>query len=757
MSRFSVPVIALALFAVCLSSRPGRADSLDRLVEEVNLLARQSAGLGPKYLKGGKLSGSQYVAERLVDGENIYRVKDYERAAIIFIDIIENHVGHTAYPDALFLYADCLFLSEDYVGARKWFKEFLNQSNLPGAGRYRDKAIARLVETAIHLNDYEDVDGYVDLLRQSPSDEARYVRGKYLFFKGDLESAKSMFQSITAKSEVKYKAEYMLGVALTQQGNYEAAIKVFLEGSKAAAADRTEQEIVDLMKLGAGRLYYEQGLLFKASQMYEQIPQSSPYFDAALYEGASVLVQEGDTVRAEQALEVIAIAVPESRYLPKAKMLRGNLLLRAGRYDAAERIFDELVDEFTPLTAQLERVMNEREDTQKFFFDLVERSMSALDVSAVLPPVVVKWVGEEPEVQRALNLARDLGAAKGYVKETERLVRLLATVVDGPSRINAIPLLREGMRRAQQISNRLSQLRGALSMIAEEELGDQAPGLMQLSSTRRQLGDRLKTLPTTAEEFKARELKSREVFSRMKNELQRNAIRLDRLNAMTVAIERFVDDPKHSQGVPSANLKAVLSEVGRHRQAIKEMQKNLDDLRIDIERAGYQVGVGDRGDIQDREIRKQAVALSRQEWGIIQGQRGKDAERIVAAFNAINGIERRLAGFQKEIAVEADRRVDDIRRQVYAERDRIAGYYNELSAVGSEAETVVGGVAFENFSSVRKRFHELVLKADVGIIDSAWLRKESHTARISELTGDRLKNIKRLDDEFQEVKREETE
>ncbi len=751
MSRLSASALFIAVSGLAFTARTSHADTLDRLLEEVSALGQQAQGLGPHYLQRGESMGAQYVAKRLIEGENIYRMRDYERATIIFMDIIENHSNHTAYPDALFLYADCLFLSNDFIGARSWFEKFLKMSHLPGAGRYKEKAVARLIEIAIHLDDYEEVEEYVKIIGQYPSDESRYVRGKYLFFRGDYEGAKQLFQSITTESELKYKALYMLGVAFTQQGSYDEAIKVFLAGLKIEPSTKTEREIVDLMKLGAGRLYYEQGLLTHATEIYEQISQNSRYFDAALYEGASVLIQAGDTLRAEQALEVLTITVPESQYLPKAKMLRGNLLLRAGRYKDAERVFDELVKEFTPLMNQLEQVIREQKNTQKFFFDIVERSMMTLDVSTALPDIVVKWVGEEPEVQRALTLAKDLGSAKGNVRETERLARLMATVLDGPSRINAVPMLREGMRRSQQILNRLAQLRGELSVILEEEAGSEIPAILQLSQERRQVRQLLSKLPTTKEEFKTREAQTREIFSRMKNELQRNAIRLDQLNAMTVAIERFVQDPKYAQEVPPTSLRTAVSETLRHRAAVQKMQGDLDDLRIDVERAGYEVGVGDKNDAEDWKLRKRAMLLSRRERQLIQPRKRDDVARIDSGLETIHRIEQRLGKFQGAIRATADQRVAAVLQQVLTERNKIEGYYSELSSLGKEAETVVAGVAFENFSSVRKRFHELILKADVGIIDSAWLRKEFHTTRISDLTNERLKNIRRLDEEFRGV------
>lgn len=736
----------------CLAvAHPALTDDLDRINDEINDIQIDVASLGPKYLEGSKFKGAQYAAERLVDGETFYRMKDYQRASIIFMDIIENYAAHAAYIDALFLYADSLFLSGDYLGARQWYRQFLDEGHRPGAGRFREKAIARLIEVAIHIDDYEGVTQYVELLGQYPTDDARYVKGKYLYFKGDYGKAKKVLDSITRDRLLQLKALYLAGVIHTVEEDYTGAIEVFLRGRSFKTETKEEKTVVDLMNLGAGRLYFEQGDVDRASECYQKIDQHSAYFDAALYESAAVFIQAGDTTRAEQTLEVLAIVVPDSQYLPKAKMLRGNLLLRTGRYDEAERVFDELVNEFTPLMAQLDSVIKERQDTRKFFFELVERSMATLDVSNVLPPLVVKWVSEEAEVRRALSLAKDLGAAKGYVKETERLIRLLEAVVDGPSHVNAIPSLRRGARRAQRILNRLGQLRGRVSLITESKLGNEVSGLTQLKQNRYQLIGQLDALPTTEEGFQQREKEAQQIYHRMRQELSKNLIRLDRLSAMTVAIERFIDNPKYSEGVPKESIEALREELRRHNYGVLKMQQQIEDLKYDIESARYRVGVGDANDKKDAMLRKRIRQHTVQELRLIASVKNKWADRIAFTLKAIGYLESRIRAFQRELRLEARKQVQWIREQVNQEKTKIVTYTASLGGLGDEAEDVVGGVAFENFTSVRKRFHDLVLKADVGIIDVAWLRKEEHTSKITELTQGRVREIKRLDNEFQDL------
>jgi tetratricopeptide (TPR) repeat protein len=756
-SYFSImwPAWAIVFCLIVLSGSIVESGEIDNIASEVSDIRQLADSLGPQYLRRGDLKGAQYVAERLIDGENFYRTKDYQRAAIIFMDILENYPRHAAYPDALFLYADSLFLARDYLGSRAWFRKVLDEGNSSGFRRFRQKAIERLIEIAIHLDDFKGVDRYFSQLGQMPDAEALYVKGKYLYFKGEYSEARRVLELVSGDRQLVMKALYLTGVVLTQQEHHKEAIGVFLKGQDYKAETNEEQEILDLLNLGAGRLYFEQGFVEHASGCYQRVAQNSPYFDAALYEVAAVLIRAGDTIRAEQTLEVLTVAVPDSKYIPRAKSLRGNLLLRTGRYDEAEKVFGELVEEFTPVMTQLEQVMSEQGDTRNFFTDLVESNLATLDVSSILPPLVVKWVAEEQEVQRALELATDLGAAREYVRETERLIRLLEAVIDGPSRINAIPVLREAKRRAQQLDNRLGKTRFRLSKVVDEQLGATSAEIRQLRQERQGLVDKLAALPTTDAAFENREKKSRQIYIRMRKELARNAIRLDQLVAMTVAIERFVSDSEYTKDVPAENINALQNELRSHRHAVGEMRVSMGKLRDDIERARYQIGIGDNRDHEDADLRKKIREIAQREKNLLTSQGGELGRRLVQIYSAINDTEVRLGRFQKEVDAEATRQVEDMRRTVRGERDRVAGYHADLRILGDESEEVVGGVAFENFSSVRNRFHEMILQADVGIIDVAWLRKEEHTARITELTKGRIDEIKVLEDEFQEVRSNE--
>ena len=129
--RIGVLPVFFALIAT-LATVPTGADEIDAVEQEAREISELARGLGTRFLGTDGFKSKHYAEERLIDGENFYRLKDYQRAAIIFMDIIESYSGHAAYPDALFYFADSLFLSRDFYGARQWFNRLLDESGRPG-------------------------------------------------------------------------------------------------------------------------------------------------------------------------------------------------------------------------------------------------------------------------------------------------------------------------------------------------------------------------------------------------------------------------------------------------------------------------------------------------------------------------------------------------------------------------------------------------------------------------------------------------
>ena len=97
------------------------------------------------------LRSDTFVEERLTDGELYLRLGDHLRAAILFTDIVDHHPTHRAYPEALFLLGESLFLAHDYLGARKRYAQVIERSSDPAFSPYLQMSLSRLIEIASTL------------------------------------------------------------------------------------------------------------------------------------------------------------------------------------------------------------------------------------------------------------------------------------------------------------------------------------------------------------------------------------------------------------------------------------------------------------------------------------------------------------------------------------------------------------------------------------------------------------------------------
>jgi hypothetical protein len=60
-------------------------------------------------------------------------------------------------------------------------------------------------------------------------------------------------------------------------------------------------------------------------------------------------------------------------------------------------------------------------------------------------------------------------------------------------------------------------------------------------------------------------------------------------------------------------------------------------------------------------------------------------------------------------------------------------------------------MAYDSFRRVRKQFYDLVLKADVGVVDSAFTKKQATTTGIQKVASQKEEELRALDEEFRPV------
>src|SRR4029077_6973122 len=131
-----------------------------------------------------------------------------------------------------------------------------------------------------------------------------------------LEQARLSFEAVGERSPYFAQARYFVGVVYLLRNQFGAAIDAFHRVCNIKVTSEEQRRVVELARLAIGRLRYEQDQLEAAIEAYQAVPRTSPLFDTALYEIAWVYIRMGDSTRAERALEVLSVAVPDSKHIP---------------------------------------------------------------------------------------------------------------------------------------------------------------------------------------------------------------------------------------------------------------------------------------------------------------------------------------------------------------------------------------------------------------------------------------------------------
>lgn len=711
-----------------------------------------------------------FVEERLTDGELYLRLEDYLRAAILFTDIVEHYPTHRAYPEALFLLGESLFLAGDSLGAKRRYAQIIDRGGEPEFSHYLEPSLSRLIEIAIKTQDFRGVDVYFAKLEALPSAAlsatTAYFRAKYLYNRAvpvnqvlevpadrairgidqaRLEQARQGFLAIASGTPYSLRAKYFAGTIYILRAEYVDAVAALRTVLGHEPANEAEAEVVELTYLALGRLYYETRQLEQAVDAYRAVPQTSDKFDAALYELAWTYIAMGDAVQAERALEVLSVAAPDSPLNADGKVLRGELLARAARYNEAEAVFDEVREQFGPISAQLDRTRIEHPDLPQYFKQLVRQNIDSFDIDDFLPQAARQWVKVEGNYERALGVLADLSEAKQLVEETDELAARITAALSAPNRIAVFSDLRRQRERTTALRNRLAQLRGGyLDDEVRAKGANRRPGEAERVRTRRQeLQAAVMKMPVDTEDFVDRDLEKLDEYRALERELQGLRVEILGLEARIVASKTAmvsVDPEKVDRA-------ALERQLAGHQAEIADYEEQLLWIRRRLEVGRLHVGVGDKRYQADEVARAKFNDLVIRERQIT----GSGGANFDIAYGRIAATERLLDRRDAEVAGVVKKRVSRMMVIVDEETRNLSRYRRALSSLEGETEDVIGTITYLNFERMRRRFHDLVMRADVGKVDVAWAKREDHRLRIDALTRERAREIQALDDEFRDV------
>lgn len=773
--RTNATVLCVVLCAAgAAQAQRGKVSSaeLQAQVEEVARsveVARNNIELVEKqYTLREETSDEAARLQRFSDGEIQYLLNDYATASVLFYDLVANKDFQKSprYPDALFYLADSLYAQKNYLGSRLYLRQLLALRK----SHYKE-ALARYLEIAGRLNEFTGIDEYINQARGLSGGalppELTYVYAKWMFRRQDLPveeriaRSRAIFQTLAGDQTGPFHVQsaYFIGVGYVRLKQWDQALAQFLGVTQAQARDDKERAVKELADLSMGRVYFEVGKYDDAIDRYARIGQQSDSFPDSLYEIAWSYVRKGELERAKNATEVLLLVAEDSVLAPEATILQGTLLQKLQKYDEAIDTYNGVINKFSPVRDEIDALLTVNKDPVQYFDELLARNEKTLDVTRLLPPVALKWASTRQEVAEAVEITSALDASRKGIEESGAIADRILRSLDERG-VESFPVLQEGYTRADAVDTALTRAEASLTRIEEFLVDD-----LMSEDQRRQLGElkqkmielkkRIETLPTTSEQVRARKDRIQAAIDALDKTAFQLGIDIQAQQAQLTAIRKYVDDTKAQRKDKVEDEKAFLEKVTLEQRALDGMQAQLDELRSQLlsERNNADKAVGGEGLLKQ----EYAQLLEQERILLAQARQGlsADAQKVLLRADVVradtNAVRERVVRSKGIVRERVAQKAQKLREQVILEQHLIEGYRTETAAVTGETRNLVGRIAFDSFKRVRQSFYDLVLKADVGVVDVSFQRKQDKTSSIQKLASQKDRELKQLDDEFKEV------
>jgi tetratricopeptide (TPR) repeat protein len=755
---------SLGLGAAVLLTWPVRAGELEDASGKLSDLEERVRSIAGDF-RERPAPDPNVAMRRVVDAEMLFKLKNYNEAATVLLDVVEKYPNVQGYDDALVLLGESLFQQKDYKSARTYF---LMEAKRNTGSRLEQQALQRLVEIGLHTGDFENVDEYLQRLENVPAANLEpsvpYVRGKYYYSRGRPDQALAVFAAIPPTSPYYLRSLYFAATLQVSKGEYGTALAIFDGIVRTQARLDADKEVQDMARLAIGRLNYEQDQFLPARDAYGSIAQQSLHFDEAMSELAWTSIKAKDFQAAYRALDLMLLRNPDSPQAPELGLLMGNLHVRLGNFALANDAFLRARDLFEPIHRQLWDTLAKARADAKFFDSLIGKGMEKFDITAFIPKLAVKWVTADPEVARVVALTEDVGELQRGLKESEQTLSRLEMAVAGQLKVGIFPDLAAVRARTSEVLNQLVELRrrfGARmrSLVDSALAADEKFRLEQIASERATAERELVGMPLDVAGLQEREKRARAALDQLDGQASELNVMVQGMEAELVAIEQYFIKSRADQKIRPEDL---LAPVAGLRDAIVELRASNDRIRNAIAEAAREATVAVATGDADRGAIGSLSASMKRERDIYQAARPRlsgaaqrDFDAIAAILVRADTVQAYLAEIDARIEGAAQKRLGELKEQLVVERRDLMAASAKLGGIISESQSLGGGLAFAMLSKITDRFYDLVVQSDVGLVDVAWGLKDSRTSTVSKLINQQKLELKTVEEDFRQLLEEE--
>ena len=768
------PALALGIALVAPSASAQQITTDDLRTIENQLAATDVAlkTLRSDYDRAARNPSTRSFSSRLRSAQNLVGLKEFEQAALILVTLVPNPEAPTAGGDpthsaAVKALAESLYQIGNDLGARRRYQQLAHDD-----AQQLENAVRHLMVLSERLQDNEGLDTPLQRLRARgplPPD-ILYLQARAKLSEGQPKQALDIAKGVPADHPSYAKALYVIGVAYVRLGDIERALRHFAILRQLDNPFRFESgpEIRSLATMNVGRLRLEQRGFDASVAAYDTVDQEGDHFTEALYEKAWAHVQASASAsdedrkkqelrRAMQTLEIYLLANPHTTTAAEAKLLFGNIQLRSGQLDAAMASFNGVLEIYRPAAKNIAELAQRLDKPQAFLDELVNPSSKN---AGMLSPAATAWAMERKEIVDAMSVTVDLNQAELWLLEASKLLVQLQKALEQGSQFT--PALETSYARLLELESQLDTaretlLRAELNVLLPHATAEQRAQLEAIEAQRQDVEKRYAVLPKSKSDYE----KMLSTIHQKLKDLGREAFAL---RLPLVAQKRKIDGLKtwlseHVQEMSPADLETLRTRVGRMEEAYHQHDLQLSAVEDDIKQEQRTISIVDLSSGSAAAVRQNRQALLAQEVALLAAidaqNLSADAQRrlsdtrrlrldVATHDDGITRLKDLYTGLGENTKAEAKRTLADLQRVLDAQK-------NDILSLRSAAEPTLADATRASLGQLEQVFDEIVLRADVGIVDVAWALKEQRTNEINQQVEEQRDQLQILDADFAEV------
>lgn len=227
-----------------------------------------------------------------------------------------------------------------------------------GNTRFVRQALEKLSIAADHLNDDTMLNYAVSKIKlndfpKSQHDMLRFRIGEIQLKSKLFPQAVNMLSDVSQGSEWFAKAKYLEGLANTERGNYNGALRNFsdLVQSQSHLPVNHNNRVTGIM--GMARVYYQQQKWEQAIDLYRQVPRDSELWHDVLFEMSWAQMRAAQFRNVLSNFHSLHSPYYEDFYIPESLLLRSIVYLYICQYDEMEKTLDLFESIYKPVLSSL--------------------------------------------------------------------------------------------------------------------------------------------------------------------------------------------------------------------------------------------------------------------------------------------------------------------------------------------------------------------------------------------------------------------